>query len=226
MSDPPAHSRTEEQATSSRMKLAIPIVLDVVAPVALYYVLTSIGLSGVLALTAAGLLPAIRVIYTVITERKLDNLAALVLLMVLASLALTAVTGNAKFVLAKDSFFTAAAGIWCLITLLGAKPIMYYAARPFVTRGRSGREKLWEPTWCDSAQFRMLARRITVAWGIMFLADAVARLVVIHSVPVDKAVFQSQIPGIILFVLTFAFTRHSGSRMRKILDSQAANQSA
>jgi intracellular septation protein A len=219
----PRH-QTEDRSGNSRAKLVLPIVLDVVAPVVLYYVFKAVGMSDVLALTIAGLVPAIRIIYTVITERRLNNLAALVLLMVVAAIGLAFVTGDAKWVLAKESFFTAAAGIWCLVTLLGRKPIMYYAARPFATRGRAAREALWEPTWERSEPFRAIVRRITLAWGAMFLLDAIARLIVINAAPVEKAVFQSQLPGIVLLVATIVFTRMSGGRLRKILDAQAAEQ--
>jgi intracellular septation protein A len=219
------YAQAPEKPGSSRAKLVVPIVVDIVAPVGLYYILKSAGLNDVLALTVAGLIPAVSVIFTAVAERRLDSLAVLVLLMVVASLALTLVTGDAKFALAKESFFTAAAGIWCLLTLTGKKPIMYYAARPFATRGKSTREKLWEPTWNVSPEFRTMVKRITLAWAVMFLADSVARIIVIQSVPVDKAVFQSQLPGIVLLVATFAFTRHTGSRIRKLLDARAENLS-
>lgn len=219
------HHQTGDRSGSSRTRLVLPIMLDVVAPVVLYYVFTALGMHSVLALTIAGLVPAIRIIYTAITERRLDNLAMLVLLMVVAAIALAFVTGDAQWVLAKESFFTAAAGIWCLVTLLGRKPIMYYAARPFATRGRATREALWEPTWERSERFRAIIGRITLAWGAMFLLDAVARLVVINALPVDKAVFQSQLPGIVLLVVTIIFTRMSGGRLRKILDAQAEQSS-
>jgi len=195
-----------------------PILIDLVAPVAVYYILRAAGVGDLVALSIGATIPAARILYGVARERKVDKLAVFVLVLAAAGIAASLISGSAKLVLARESAFTGVAGIWCLATLVRGKPLTYYSVRPFVTRGKPAREHAWDGLWDRSPEFRSILRALAAAWGAMFVVDSIARLVVVYALKVDEAALAVQLPGIALFVIVLIFTRRSGSRLRGLLD--------
>jgi hypothetical protein len=84
---------------------------DIGAPIAVYYLLHGLGVANLLALGAGALLPGIGVAWTLITKRRADGVALLVLATIVASIGLSLLTRQPRFLLAKDGLIT---GLWGL----------------------------------------------------------------------------------------------------------------
>jgi hypothetical protein len=98
-------------------------------------------------------------------------------------------TGDARFLVAKESFSTAVAGLIFLATCGFGQPMIWHAAVRFQPAARAELERLWR----DSPGFRRTFLMLTVGWGAGMLAEAVARVVVAYTLPVDAAAGTSQL---------------------------------
>src|SRR5215217_6970972 len=106
--------RTTAHDPRSRRNAFLPRLVDVLVPVGIYFGLRRAGAGNVLALTAGAFVPALRVLISIVRDRRVAGLAAFVLGVFALSIALAFVTGNAHLVLAKESVFTMLAGVYCL----------------------------------------------------------------------------------------------------------------
>lgn len=113
----------------------MPLVLDVAAPMACYYLLHgALGMSEVAALTLSGVIPAVRVIAGIVRDRTLNGLAGLTLAVNVAGIALSFVTGDARMMIAKDSALSGVISLFMMLTAFTARPVMTPGMRAFITR--------------------------------------------------------------------------------------------
>ena len=164
------------------------LAMDLVIPVAGYYVLRAVGLEPVLALILAGVPTVAAIIYRVLRQRKVDALGIFVLTILAGSVALTFVTGSPRFLLAKEAWFTAAISAGFLVTLWFARPLAYSMARAMLRPtplGAALAVDRWDEYWERDQRFRRTWRVATVLWGVGLLADAAVRMVMAYALPVD-----------------------------------------
>lgn len=164
------------------------LLMDLVVPVAGYYILRALGLDPVLALMLAGAPTAAAVIYRVIRQRKVDALGIFVLTVLAGSVALSFVTGTPRFLLAKEGWFTAAIGAAFLVSLRFARPLAFSMARAMLSHtplGATLNVGTWDELWERDRRFRRIWRVATVLWGAGLIADAAARVVMAYTLPVD-----------------------------------------
>ncbi|MCE3550427.1 hypothetical protein LWC33_03030 [Pseudonocardia sp. RS11V-5] len=153
------------------------LLLGIVAPIAAYWVLTSLGASDLTALTWGALFPLARVLIGIARERRVDALAVLSLGAIAVSLAGGLLLHTATFLLVKESLVTGVIGLAFLGSLLARRPL------PVVLlRGRPGAAELIEARWADPG-FRRALRGITIVWGCALLAEAGLRVVLALLVP-------------------------------------------
>ncbi|MEU7138509.1 VC0807 family protein [Nocardia sp. NPDC046473] len=131
----------------------------------------------------------------------IDRFAVLVLAEVVAGIVLTSISGDARFVLARSSLYLAVAGIVILATAWTAHPFMRDALKPIAAKGDPLRAEGFDRTWSKSARFRMIYRFVTATLGLVLLADAALRVVVIYSYSADQAGESSLVSGLPLIVL-------------------------
>jgi intracellular septation protein A len=220
-------SSTTDQSTAhvprSRPKALLPWLMDVLVPLGVYFALRRAGAGNVLALTAGAFVPALRVLISVVSERRVERSAALVLVMFVLSIALAFVTGNARFVLARDSVFTMLVGVYLLGSLLVGRPFIYYTMRRFVVAGSEEEaKKRWERAWRNSKEFRHTLRVLTLAWGVGFVAEALVRLVLIYELPVSTMVIVSPALFIALLVVLVIFSRVYGVRVGRAFRGESS----
>ncbi|GAA1678509.1 VC0807 family protein [Fodinicola feengrottensis] len=144
------------------------------------------------------------------TASRLDGFAVGVLLEVAASVVLTSVSGDARFVLARPAIYIAIAGAVILATTWAQRPIMRTALKPVASQGDPIRAEAFELAWQHSRQFRGLYRAMTASLGLVFLVDAVLQVVIIYSRPASAVVqssFTSQVPLFVLVALWFVVGR-------------------
>jgi hypothetical protein len=115
--------------------------------------------------------------------------------LVLAGIAVGSVlgllTGDARLVLVEGSVPTAVFGLLCLASLRSRRPLIFRFALQFMgpdtPRGRDF-DGLWQ---YDG--FRHVFRVFTVVWGVTYLAEAAARVVIVETTSTGTALAISKV---------------------------------
>jgi hypothetical protein len=91
-------------------------------------------------------------------------------------------TADPRLLLARESYLTGLVGLWTLGTLLARRPLLFEVTTRFMSEDSS---RAWEHDWAHSPRFRRTLRVMTAAWGVAFVLDAAARVVMAYTLPVD-----------------------------------------
>ena len=94
--------------------------------------------------------PAVMAVHSVLTKRRVDVLAGLVVTALILSVGLSLLTGSPRTLLARDGLVTAAIGGWMIFTLVRT-PYFLSALRLFT--GGTLREQI-NAAWGDTPAFR------------------------------------------------------------------------
>lgn len=186
----------------------LTVLVDLVAPIALFYGLRSAGASVYVALLAGGAPPGLHAVIEMITAGRVDRLAAGVLVMLAISAGVSLIAGGPRFLLAKDGLLTATWGAWMLVSVWDERPLTFVFSRPLLEGHRlwNPARRRWTPTtlswdelWRRLPRFRRAWRLTTVIWGVAMLIDAVARVTMAYTLPIDS------VPGLggMLWPVTF-----------------------
>lgn len=186
------------------------LIFDTGGPLALYWLLRAAGTSDVTALIVSGILPAVGMALSIVKNRRIDAIGALVLLGIVAGTVLGLATHSARLVLMEGSVPTAIFGIGCFASLLTSKPMLQRIAEQTTAGTAKGRmlvAKAAEPAG------RHAFRVVTVVWGVSFLAEAAARVGIVESVSAGNALLVVKVmPYVVMFLLmrwTAPFIRRS-----------------
>jgi hypothetical protein len=167
------------------------VIFDVAGPLVAYSLLRSAGLSAVSALILSGVLPGVAVVGSLIRRRRLDAVGVLVLAGIAVGSILGLVSGNARLVLVEGSVPTAVFGFLCLGSLRSRRPLIFRFALEFMgadtPRGRDF-DRLWR-----YPGFRHAFRLFTVVWGVAYLAEAAARIVIVETTSTGTALAISKV---------------------------------
>jgi hypothetical protein len=211
-----------------RWRLAVVVALVPTAAIAGCYLA---GLGSTVSMVAGAVASAAVVVADLLRTRMrgkaghpIDGFAILVLVEVTASVVLTAISGDARFALARNSFYVAVAGAVILATTWSDRPLMRVALKPVASKGDPARAEAFERAWRNSRRFRMLYRAMTAGLGAVLLADAALRVVIIYSSPagdVLQSSLTSQLPLFVLIGLWFAAGRGLAvPRAERLLDAE------
>ncbi|WP_051871905.1 VC0807 family protein [Streptomyces sclerotialus] len=181
------------------------LLLDVGLSIAVYYLLRAFGTSVYVSMLGATVAAALRVVYVAVLPRRFDVFAAFMLSVWGVGLLLSFMSGDARFVLAKDSVPTALAGLIFLGTAVARRPMIYAVVRRTQGRTPSARAAL-EQRWATEPAFRRALTVMTCVWGIGMLAESVLRIPMIYLLPVDAATGLSGLMQIGTFVLLTVYT--------------------
>jgi hypothetical protein len=199
-------------------------VFDVAGPLVAYNVLRSAGFSSVSALVLSGVFPAIGVTIGIIQHRRVDALGVLVLAGIAAGAVIGLVSHNARLVLDEGSVPTAVFGLICLGSLGTPEPLMYRLAVEFIGPDTpKGQEftGLWQ-----YAEFRRVFRVITAVWGTGFLAEAVARVVIVQNTSTGTALAISKVlpyaVAAVLMAWTFGYGQYQKRKGERLAAAAAA----
>src|SRR5690349_17727360 len=155
-----------------------PLLIDVGIPVGVYYLLrNAFGVSLWLSLALSSIGPAVRAIAGLVSERKLNLLAVLMLAVNLAGIAVSFLTGDPRAMIAKDSIVSSVIAFAILGSAVLRHPLMSAGLKPFMTRGEPRRAAAWDRLRAASVRFRRLELLFSTIWGLTLLADCAVRLV-------------------------------------------------
>jgi hypothetical protein len=182
----------------------------------------------VAALVLSGVFPAVGVTINFILHRRADALGVLVLAGIAAGAILGLVSHNARLVLDEGSVPTAVFGLICLGSLATPKPLMYRLAVEFIGPGTpKGRE--FDGLW-QYAEFRRVFRVITAVWGVAYLAEAAARVVIVQNTSTGTALATSKVlpyaVAAVLIAWTLGYGRYQKRKGERLAAVAAAAQSA
>lgn len=171
-----------------------PLIVDVAVPLGSYYLCKDgFGTSTFAALAWSSLVPAVRTAWSAVKERKTNGLAGLILVVNVVSLLLSFVSGDPRLMLAKDSAVSSTIAIGILVSVALGKPMMTAGMKPFLVKGDAAKEAAWQRlasgAAAGSAVFLRKERVFSVVWGVVLLAECVARVVGAYTVPVDTMVW-------------------------------------
>jgi hypothetical protein len=200
-----------------------PLLLDAVLPLGAYFVardalgwslVTAIALSSAITLTRSG--------YSLLHDRVINQLALLVLASNIAGLVFGLTTGDARFLIAKDSGVSSVVAAGILLSVARGRPMMSEGLIPFLTRGRAERvaalERLRRTPWWDR-----LERRYSLIWGGFLLADCVARLVGAYTITPSTMAWASTAILVSAIVLATVVSGAAAARpMTSMVDDAAA----
>ena len=141
------------------------------------------------------------------------------------------VTGNARLVLVEGSVPTAVFGLLCLGSLWSRRPLIFRFALEFMgadtPRGRDF-EGLWR-----YEGFRHAFRLFTVVWGVVYLAEAAARVVIVETTSTATALSVSKVmPYAVAAVLAGWMTiygrriKRAGERLAAAAEAEAGQHAA
>jgi hypothetical protein len=163
---------------------------DIGAPIAAYYLLHGLGVTNLLALGAAAVLPAAGAAYTLVAKRRADSVALFVLATLAASIGLSVITRQPRLLLAKDGLITGLWGVWFLASVRARRPAAFVFARPLLEGRKMYAVHDWDALWRAEPRFRRIWRVSSVMWGAGLLIDAAIRVLMSYTLPV------SVVPGL------------------------------
>ena len=214
---------------SSRLSAVAKIVgFDVAGPLALYSWLRSQGWSPVTSLVLSGVLPAVGVILGIARKRRIDVVGAVVLFGIAIGTVLGLASRSARLVLLEGSVPTAIFGLVCLGSLWTSRPLMYRFAVEFIgedtPRGRD-----FADNWRYHG-FRHAFKVVTVVWGVAYLFEAAARVVIVESTSTGNALAISKVMpfviGGVLATWNVAYARQSRRKGERLGVEAAARGEA
>ena len=202
------------------------VVFDIAGPLVAYSLLRSAGLSSVSALVLSGAFPALGIAVGVARDRRVDAIGVLVLAGIAVGTVLGLVSGSARLVLVEGSVPTAVFGLLCLGSLWSRRPLIFHFALEFMgadtPRGRDF-DGLWR-----YPGFRHAFRLFTVVWGVTYLAEAAARVVIVETTSTATALTVSKVMpyavGAVLAGWMFAYgrrARREGERLAAAAQADA-----
>jgi hypothetical protein len=223
-------------ATAGRPHALRGALIDIVAPIAVFYGARALGASLLVALLVSAAIPAIGVLIGLLQRRRPDMMGILILGALALSAAVALVNGSPRALLARDGLTTGAWACYMYLSLLAARPATFVVSRPLLEGRRAfdpGTRRwvppaamTWDELWERVPRFRRIWRVCTVIWGTAILADAVIRIAMAWTLPVSiiPALGGALWPVtfVVLQVLTNVYFARSGF-WRILLNGDAAD---
>jgi hypothetical protein len=159
------------------------LILNIALPLIVVQVLLRRGVPAVETLAIAAIFPFADTLIGLVRVRRVDPLAVLSLIAIIAGVATSSVTANAGFAVAKDSLFTTVFGLVFLGSLLAPRPLIFQLGRQYSTGGDPAAKIAWDARW-ERPLFRRTIRLMTAVWGCGLLLEALLRFFAAFTLPV------------------------------------------
>lgn len=205
----PAVRRVSRRAGLVRM-----VGLDLVGPLLVYRLSRDAGVPVVWALVLSGAPPALGVLADWLRWRTLEIVGAVVLGGIALSVVLAFVSGDPKVVLLEGAATTAAFGVFCFLSLLRRRPLIFYFAQAFYGGRHSAEGGELEAEHDAYAGARSFWRKVTAVWGAARLLEAAVLVLVVEAASVPAALAFNRTAPWLVFGGLFAWTLWWGGRQR------------
>jgi intracellular septation protein A len=171
----------------SRLKGMLPMLIgNVVLPYLIYAILGNNGFSVMTALTASALPPLVMTAFTALRKRKLEALGMISLATIAVAIVTSMLSGNARFMLAKDGLFPLVLGLAMLGSLLVGKPLIFYVIRTVFAADNPTLLDRLNRAWAH-AGYRREMRTYTALAGLVLLVVVTVQVTCAFTLPVGFA---------------------------------------
>jgi len=145
----------------------------------------------VAALIISGIFPALGIAIGALVDRRLDIIGVVVLAGLVVGTVAGLISNNARLYLVEGAVPSLVFALACLGTLRASKPLIYRFAVELLGPDTSkGRDVIG--AW-QYPGFRRAFRVITAAWGVAYLIEVAARLVVVETTSTGIALLFSKL---------------------------------
>jgi hypothetical protein len=197
------------------ISLAWDIALNTAIPVASYHLAKRfVSPSELTALLIATAFPTLKSAYDLVRCRELDPVAVLVLLGIVTSLLALCLGGDPRILLIRESFFTGAFGIACLLSLTFPRPLMFYFGRYFMAGKDVQKHEVYSARWHNPTA-RRAHRLITTVWGLVYVGEFVVRVALVYSLPAPDVLALSPLLMGLATIVTIIWTFRYAGKVRK-----------
>jgi hypothetical protein len=203
-----------------RFAMLLPtLIVDVIAPIALFKLLEWRGVSVLWAIAVSGLPPLLNNLRMWIRFKRLEPLGILTFASIAIGTIATLVSKDVFYTLVKDSFLTGAIGLVFAGSLLTRRPLMFHIVGQLLAGDNPSRRAAWDEIWTHPV-YRNALRLVTGVWALAYLADAFVRVVLAKMLPPAQVMAASPVMGFIATGLVIWFTRAHLGQARKRLEQR------
>jgi len=197
------------------------LVFDLIGPLLAFSLLRSGGLSTVSALIISGIFPALGIAIGALVDRRLDIIGVVVLAGLVVGTVLGLISHSARLYLLEGAVPSLVFALACLGSLRASKPLIYRFAveliGPDTPKGHNDVVDAWR-----HPGFRRAFQVITVAWGVAYLIEVAARLVVVEITSTGIALLFSKLVPYVCAVILSIWTLGYGEHEKKKAEQLAA----
>ena len=148
-------------------------------------------------------------------QKSFSGISALIFAFNLAAALATLIGGtDERLLLVKGSVITGVFGLLFLGSLALGKPLAFYFGQRFGTDGTKEGVAYWNGLW-QYPTFRASQRYITIVWGVVFLLEAIIRIVAAYSLPFTTAYWLSNALPFVALAICLTATFVIASRTRR-----------
>jgi len=194
------------------------VVFDLGGPLLAYTLLRSGGMGTVAALIISGIFPALGIAIGALVDRRLDIIGVVVLAGLVVGTVLGLISNNARLYLVEGAVPSLVFALACLGSLRASKPLIYrFAVELLGPDTPKGRDVIG--AW-QYPGFRRAFQVITAAWGVAYLVEVAARLVVVETTSTGIALlFSKLVPyafALGLSVWTLVYGEHEKKKAEQL----------
>jgi len=157
------------------------LIVDIAIPLAVYYGLKALGASDLTALLVGVIPGLISSAVSLVRNRRTDLVGMAVVLSMVLSTVVAVIGGDARLLLVRNAWISLPFAGITLWSLRHPRPLTYTVTQAMMPRRAPVMEQLWE----TNARFRDAWKWITIFWGIAAIIDAIARIVISYTLPID-----------------------------------------
>jgi hypothetical protein len=199
-------------------QVAMILVFDLGGPLLAYTLLRSGGMGTVAALILSGIFPALGIVIGALVDRRLDIIGVVVLAGLVVGTVAGLISDNARLYLVEGAVPSLVFALACLGTLRASKPLIYrFAVELLGPDTPKGRDVIG--AW-QYPGFRRAFQVITAAWGVAYLIEVAARLVVVETTSTGIALlFSKLVPyafALGLSVWTLVYGEHEKKKAEQL----------
>jgi hypothetical protein len=170
--------------------------------------------SAVWALVLAGVPPAVGVVVGAARRHTVDVVGVIVIAGLLVNAALALISRSPRAILLDGAATTAAFAVACWVSLLFRRPLIFHFAQTFYGGPSTADGAELDEEYEQFAQARAYWRTVTLVWGVVYVVEAVALVVVIRAAGVGTALATNRVVPWAVTGCLFAWALTWAARLR------------
>jgi hypothetical protein len=147
------------------------------------------------ALYASAAPPIVWSIVEFVRTRRVDAVSAFVVLGIALSIGLMVLGGSPRLLLVRESFISGLIGAVFVVSLLFARPLIFYLARATFARKTEDGAARFESLWNERPAMRRSIRLMTGVWGVGLVVENLLRCWMAWTWPIERYLLISPVVG-------------------------------